>query len=232
MLDTVAQVRRALAGSVPLIGFSGSPFTLACYMVEGGASSDFRHIKTMLYDRPELLHRILEVNARAVTRLSQRPDRSRRAGRHDLRHLGRLADGRGVPGVFARLHAAACSTASRASATASACRTSCSPKAAARGSKTWPRAAATPSASTGRVDIGAARARVGDRVALQGNLDPAVLLRRRRAHTQRRGGRARAITAAAAATCSIWVTAFRSYTPPENVAALVEAVHELSRPYH
>jgi len=67
VLDTVAQARKALAGSVPLIGFAGSPFTLACYMVEGGASSDFRYIKTMLYQRPELLHRILEVNARAVT---------------------------------------------------------------------------------------------------------------------------------------------------------------------
>src|SRR5262245_11696632 len=67
VLDTVAQVRRALAGSVPLIGFAGSPFTLACYMVEGGSSNDFRQIKTMLFNRPELLHHILDVNARAVT---------------------------------------------------------------------------------------------------------------------------------------------------------------------
>src|SRR5262245_7632441 len=67
VLDTVAQVRRALAGSVPLIGFAGSPYTLACYMVEGGSSTDFRQIKTMLFTRPELLHHILAVNARAVT---------------------------------------------------------------------------------------------------------------------------------------------------------------------
>ena len=52
---------------MPLIGFSGSPFTLACYMVEGGSSDDFRRVKTMLYDRPDLLHRILAVNAKAVT---------------------------------------------------------------------------------------------------------------------------------------------------------------------
>ncbi len=62
-----AKIRRALAGSVPLIGFAGSPYTLACYMVEGGASDDFRTIKTMLYTRPDLLHRILDINAQAVT---------------------------------------------------------------------------------------------------------------------------------------------------------------------
>ena len=64
--DAVREVRRALANRIPLIGFSGSPFTLACYMVEGGGSSDFRLIKTMLYSRPDLLHRMLEVNALAV----------------------------------------------------------------------------------------------------------------------------------------------------------------------
>src|SRR5512141_2684993 len=67
VLDAVSEIKRALGGSVPLIGFAGSPYTLACYMVEGGASDDYRHIKTMLYSRPDLLHRILEVNTRAVT---------------------------------------------------------------------------------------------------------------------------------------------------------------------
>src|SRR3989475_12700125 len=65
--DAAREARRALAGRVPLIGFSGSPFTLACYMVEGAGSDDWRTLKTMLHARPELLHRILEVNARAVT---------------------------------------------------------------------------------------------------------------------------------------------------------------------
>jgi uroporphyrinogen decarboxylase len=67
VLDAVRQSRRALAGRVPLIGFAGSPFTLACYMVEGSGSDDWRTLKTMLHTRPDLLHRILEVNARAVT---------------------------------------------------------------------------------------------------------------------------------------------------------------------
>ena len=67
VIDAVAEIRRALDNSVPLIGFSGSPFTLACYMIEGGASEDFRTIKALLYDRPDLLHHVLDVNARAVT---------------------------------------------------------------------------------------------------------------------------------------------------------------------
>src|SRR5690606_31529463 len=66
VFDAVTSIRRALDGRVPLIGFSGSPFTLACYMVEGRGSSDYRTIKTMMYQRPDLLHRILQVNAEAV----------------------------------------------------------------------------------------------------------------------------------------------------------------------
>ncbi|WP_374493726.1 uroporphyrinogen decarboxylase [Brachymonas sp.] len=66
VFDAVTSIRRALQGRVPLIGFSGSPWTLACYMVEGGSSDDYRTVKTMLYARPDLLHRILEVNARSV----------------------------------------------------------------------------------------------------------------------------------------------------------------------
>jgi uroporphyrinogen decarboxylase len=64
--DAVSEIRRALDGRVPLIGFSGSPFTLACYMVEGSGSDDWRTLKRLRHARPDLLHRILEVNARAV----------------------------------------------------------------------------------------------------------------------------------------------------------------------
>ena len=66
VFDAVTSIRRALKGSVPLIGFAGSPWTLACYMVEGGGSDDYRLVKTMLYARPDLMHRILSVNADAV----------------------------------------------------------------------------------------------------------------------------------------------------------------------
>jgi len=67
VLDAVSESRRAIGGRVPLIGFSGSPFTLACYMVEGAGSSDWRTLKAMLHGRPDLLHHILDINARAVT---------------------------------------------------------------------------------------------------------------------------------------------------------------------
>ncbi|QJC55181.1 Uroporphyrinogen decarboxylase [Polaromonas vacuolata] len=66
VFDAVTSIRKALNGSVPLIGFSGSPWTLACYMVEGAGSSDYRLVKTMLYQRPDLLHKMLAINADSV----------------------------------------------------------------------------------------------------------------------------------------------------------------------
>ncbi len=66
VMDAVRVIRRELNGSVPLIGFSGSPWTLACYMVEGGGSDNFSKIKAMALNAPELLHRILSVNTDAV----------------------------------------------------------------------------------------------------------------------------------------------------------------------
>jgi uroporphyrinogen decarboxylase len=71
VFDAVASIRKALTladgqSRVPLIGFSGSPWTLACYMVEGGGSDDFRLVKSLMYARPDLMHRILEINADAV----------------------------------------------------------------------------------------------------------------------------------------------------------------------
>jgi uroporphyrinogen decarboxylase len=66
VFDAVTSIRKALHGRVPLIGFSGSPWTLACYMVEGGGSDDYRAVKTLMYSRPDLMHRILAINADAV----------------------------------------------------------------------------------------------------------------------------------------------------------------------
>jgi uroporphyrinogen decarboxylase len=66
VFDAVTSIRRALNGRVPLIGFSGSPWTLACYMVEGGGSDDYRYVKTLMYARPDLMHRVLAINADAV----------------------------------------------------------------------------------------------------------------------------------------------------------------------
>ena len=67
VFKAVTSIRTALNGRVPLIGFSGSPWTLACYMVEGAGSREFHTVKKMLYSRPDLMHRILDINAQAVT---------------------------------------------------------------------------------------------------------------------------------------------------------------------
>jgi uroporphyrinogen decarboxylase len=66
VFDAVTSIRKALNGRVPLIGFSGSPWTLACYMVEGQGSDDYRLVKSMLYSRPDLMHHMLQTNADAV----------------------------------------------------------------------------------------------------------------------------------------------------------------------
>jgi uroporphyrinogen decarboxylase len=66
VFDAVTSIRKALNGRVPLIGFSGSPWTLACYMVEGAGSDDYRAVKSLMYARPDLMHRILAINADSV----------------------------------------------------------------------------------------------------------------------------------------------------------------------
>lgn len=66
VMNAVSTIKKGLAGRVPLIGFSGSPWTLACYMVEGSGSKNFAHIKRMMYDTPELMHQLLEVTTQSV----------------------------------------------------------------------------------------------------------------------------------------------------------------------
>jgi uroporphyrinogen decarboxylase len=230
VFDTVAQARKALAGNVPLIGFAGSPFTLACYMVEGGSSSDFRHTRTMLYNRPELLHRILEVNARAVTGylnaqiesgaqaimifdtwgglLAPAAYREFSLGymRQVLDGLTRSHDGERVPNILFT-----------------------------KGGGAWLEAMAESGCDAigidWTMDLGAARNRVGSRVALQGNLDPAVLLA---APATVRNEAADVLAQYGAGNGHVFNLGHgvSRFTPPESVAALIAAVHELSRSYH
>jgi uroporphyrinogen decarboxylase len=230
VLDTVAQARKALAGSVPLIGFAGSPFTLACYMVEGGASSDFRYIKTMLYQRPELLHRILEVNARAVTAylnaqiesgaqtvmvfdtwggtLAPAEYREFSLGymQQVLDGLIRQRDGERVPNILFT-----------------------------KGGGAWLETMAASGCDAigidWTLDLGGARERVGAHVALQGNLDPGVLFGTPDAIRQ---GTASVLAQYGSGEGHVFNLGHgvSRYTPPEGVALLVAAVHELSRPYH
>jgi uroporphyrinogen decarboxylase len=230
VLDTVRQVRSALKDSVPLIGFCGSPFTLACYMVEGGGSADFRTVKTMLYSRPELLHHILQVNCRAaIAYLNAQMEAGAQVvmifdtwggilGAQEYREfslsymqrvvegLRREHDGARVPSILFT-----------------------------KGGGGWLEALAASGCDAigvdWTVDLRAARDLVGQRVSLQGNLDPAVLLAGAPAV---RAGVAAVLAAYGKGAGHVFnlghgVTPF---TPPDSVSALVEAVHELSRAYH
>jgi uroporphyrinogen decarboxylase len=234
VFDAVGSIRRALDGRVPLIGFSGSPWTLACYMVEGAGSDDYRLVKTMLYGRPDLMHRILDVNAQAVALyLNAQIDAGAQAvmvfdswggvladaafqafsldyTRRVVQSLRREVEGRRVPVIVFT-----------------------------KGGGLWLEQIAAIGADVVGLDwtvnLGRARAAVGDRVALQGNLDPNVLF-----------APPAAVAREAVAVLDSFGPPQRAdgswdghvfnlghgisqYTPPEHVAALVEAVHAHSR---
>ena len=229
VFDAVALIKRALAGRVPLIGFAGSPFTLACYMIEGGGSADFRHVRRMAYARPDLLHRLVDVNAQRRDRVPQRADRRRRRRRHALRHLGRPADRATRIERFSLAPMRAVLRGLARERDGAPCRRIVFTKgggALARRHRRVRRVRA--SASTGRSTSRGARAR-GRAVALQGNLDPLALLDRSRHRRARGARRSCARRARRRATSSTSATASCPRTPPENVAALVEAVHAESR---
>lgn len=230
VIDAVAQTRRALADEVPLIGFSGSPFTLACYMVEGGASADFRMLKTMLYGRPDLLHRILEVNCRAVTDYLN----------------AQIEAGAQVAMIF-DTWGGMLSTAAYQEFSLSYLKRVVAGITRSHGADTVPNIVFTKggglwledTAAIGcdavgidwTVDIGAARNRIGHRAALQGNLDPGILFSEPaviRKHAQR------ILQSFGAGPGHVFNLGhgISQFTPPEHVAALVDAVHEVSRVFH
>jgi uroporphyrinogen decarboxylase len=234
VIDAVRSIRKALGGRIPLIGFSGSPWTLACYMVEGGGSEDFRTVKTMLYTRPDLVQRMLAVNVRAVTDYL---NAQIRAGAQAVmifdtwggaltdaayrgfslapmaevvRGLDRQADGQKVPCILFT-----------------------------KGGGLWLEdMAATGCDAVGvdwTVDLGRARARIGARCALQGNLDPMVLLAGAKAACDEARRVLDAFGAPARADGATDGHVFNlghgisQFTDPEVVSALVETVHSHSR---
>lgn len=230
VLDAVREIKSALADEIPLIGFSGSPWTLACYMVEGGASSDYHTIKKMLYARPELLHRILAVNAEAVT---QYLNAQIAAGADAVM----LFDSWG--GVLSERAFAEFSLAYLERICAGLTRTARGRRVPVivfvKGGGLWlERIAACGADAVGldwTIEIGRARQLVGDRVALQGNMDPAVLLATPDAVRRE----ARAILAAyGEGTGHVFNLGhgISQHTPPEHVAVLVETVQQESARYH
>ena len=230
VFDAVAQIRKGIAGRVPLIGFAGSPWTLATYMVEGKGGTDFLNIKKMAYARPDLLHRILDITAQAVTQYLNAQiaagaqavmvfDSWGGALSHNayrefsltyiekiMRGLTRENEGRVVPRI-----------------------------AFTKGGGLWLDAQAGIGADAlgldWTVDLGEARKRVGDQVALQGNLDPAILL-----------STPAAIEKEVASILASYGKGhghvfnlghgITQWTPPENAAAMLQAVRDHSPQYH
>jgi uroporphyrinogen decarboxylase len=228
--DAVSQIRRSLQGRVPLIGFSGSPYTLACYMIEGGGSDDFRHIKGMLYSRPDLLHHILKVTtqavidylnaqisagAQAVMVFDTWGGSLSHAAYHEFslpylseiaQGLTRTAEGRIVPRI-----------------------------AFTKGGGLWLESMAQAGYDAlgldWGVDIGDARKRVNSQIALQGNFDPMALFGSPESIRQEA---ARILERFGSGSGHVFNLGHgvSQYTNPDHVAALVDAVHQLSQPYH
>ncbi len=223
--DAVRLVKRELAGSVPLIGFAGSPWTLATYMVEGQSSREFSRIKGLIYNDPPAAHRLLEKLARATTDyLCAQIDAGvdlvmlfdtwggalSHAAFHSfsLPYMQEILAGlpSGVPTIVFT-----------------------------KGGGPWLESiAATGCSGVGldwTVDIGAVRQRLGEGIALQGNLDPAVMLTCPAVvATETR----RIIDAMGAGGRHIFNLGhgITPEVPPEHVSVLVDTVHEHSRNYH
>ena len=231
VFDAVSSIRKALAGRVPLIGFSGSPWTLACYMVEGKGSTDYRLVKTMLYARPDLMHRILEINATAVAQyLNAQIEAGAQAVMIFDSWGGVLADGafqsfslaytRRVLQRLKREHAGQ----------------RIPHLVFTKGGGLWLDEIADAGPDVVGLDwtvnLGGARARIGGRVALQGNIDPNVLFA---TPEQIRAEVARTLASFGAPDADgVGGHIFNlghgisQYTPPKHVKVLVDAVHELS----
>ena len=230
VFDAVTQIRTELNGRVPLIGFSGSPWTLACYMVEGGGSDDFRSVKTMLYNRPDLMHHILRTNAAAVAAyLNAQIDAGAQAVmifdtwggaladgayqqfsldymRAVMSQLKREKDGVRIPSIVFT-----------------------------KGGGLWLEQIADIGADAVGLDwtvnLGQARQRVGDRVALQGNLDPVILFANPDQIRSEVGNVLESFGAPQAGAGHVFNLGhgISQFTPPEAVSVLVEAVHRVSR---
>jgi uroporphyrinogen decarboxylase len=230
VFEAVGSIRRALNGRVPLIGFAGSPWTLACYMVEGGGSNDYRLVKTLMYARPDLMHRILELNATAVAHyLNAQIEAGAQAVMVFDSWGGVLADGafqtfslgymRGVVAQLRREHEGR--------------RVPCI--VFTKGGGLWLEQIADCGADVvgvdWTVDLGMARRRMGDRVALQGNLDPMALF----GTPQSLQAEARRVLDSFGAPGSTGGHVFNlghginQHTPVHQVATLVETVHAHSR---
>jgi uroporphyrinogen decarboxylase len=235
VFDAVSTIRKALSdeqgvGRVPLIGFSGSPWTLACYMVEGGGSDDYRLVKTLIYQRPDLMHRILAVNADSVALyLNTQIEAGAQAVMVFDSWGGVLADGAFQAFSLAYTQRVL----SQLKREHNGLRI---PHIVfTKGGGLWLSEIADSGADVVGLDwtvnLGRARAQVGDRVALQGNLDPNVLfanpdqIREQVIRTLDSYGK----PSAGSGHVFNLGHGISQFTPPAHVSVLVDTVHEHSR---
>jgi len=232
VFDAVRVIRRQLDGRIPLIGFAGSPFTVACYMVEGKGSDDYRLIKSMLYARPDLLHRILKINAETTARyLNAQIDAGAQAVMIFDSWGGVLADG-----LFQQFSLHYTTQVVRALKRENEGR-KVPVIVFTKGGGQWLESIAACGADAvgldWTVDLAAARRRVADSVALQGNLDPIALFGGEPAIRQEvrrvldnfgpvgQGGHVFNLG-----------HGISQYTPPEAVSVLVDEVRAYSQKLH
>jgi uroporphyrinogen decarboxylase len=228
VFKAVTQIRTELNGRVPLIGFSGSPWTLACYMVEGQGSREFHTIKKMLYGRPDLMHRILSINAQSVADyLNAQIDAGAQAVMVFDSWGGALADG-----AFQEF-----SLQYMQKVVSLLKREKDGVKIPAivftQGGGHWAEEIAAIGADAIGLDwtanLSKIRALVGDKVALQGNLDPAILFA---SPDQIRAEVVKVLNAYGKHDTGHVFNlghGISQFTPPESVAAMVDAVHAHSR---
>ncbi len=228
VFKAVTQIRTELNGRVPLIGFSGSPWTLACYMVEGQGSREFHTIKKMLYSRPDLMHHILATNARAVAEyLNAQIDAGAQAVMVFDSWGGALADGayqqfslQYMQQVVSQLKREKDGVRIPAIVFT-------------KGGAHWAEEIAAIGADAigldWTADLARIRAAVGHKVALQGNLDPAILFAQ---PEQIRAEVERVLQAYGKHDTGHVFNlghGISQFTPPESVAVMVETVHTVSR---
>ena len=230
VFDAVTQIRTELNGRVPLIGFSGSPWTLACYMVEGGGSKEFHTVKKMLYSRPDLMRHILATNATAVAQyLNAQIDAGAQAVMIFDSWGGALADGAYQEFSLSYMQ----------QVVAQLKRDKDGAKVPAivftKGGGEWIEQIADIGADAigldWTVNLARARALVGHKVSLQGNLDPAVLFANQ---DQIRAEVAKVLASFGTpgfGTGHVFNLGhgISQFTPLESVAALIDAVHTQSR---
>ena len=228
--DAVSLIYRELDGRVPLIGFSGSPWTLATYMVEGGSSKTFARIKAMMYERPDLLHRILDVLTDSVSvYLSAQIAAGAQAVMIFDTWGGSLSPARYQEfslDCMRRIVSKLKSDASTRDVPVILFTTG-----GGQGLESMADSGCDALGLDWTTDLADARARVGDRVALQGNLDPCVLYASPDV-IEKEVERVLASYGKGNGHVFNLGHGIHPEINPEHAAALIEAVHNLSRPYH